>query len=278
MTALPPSNDFTGSSITEGQFKTAITNLRAFLNDLFGSTGTIQSALNTLGSLGAQSVSKTAAYTVVVADRGKVIECNGTFSLNLTAAATLAAGFSFIVRNTGSGVITIDPNSSETIDGFSTKSLASGEWAIVYCTGSLFNTFGYSVPPEGGGVTLLGTVSAASGNSVSLTGLTLTNYKFLHIYFTGISLSGSAPANLYFSSNNANTGQGTISATLESATYHGFAAIDLSTGVLAMIRSGDLTNSLVGNITTSSTAVYFRWESTKTFDGAGGQFKIYGVK
>jgi uncharacterized protein (UPF0333 family) len=50
MPALPPASDFTGSAVTEGQFKTAMTGLRSFLNDLFGADGTKSTALATLGA------------------------------------------------------------------------------------------------------------------------------------------------------------------------------------------------------------------------------------
>ena len=50
MTALPPSTDFTGAAITEAQFKTAISNLRAYLAGLFGSDGTAATAIATLGA------------------------------------------------------------------------------------------------------------------------------------------------------------------------------------------------------------------------------------
>ncbi len=82
------------------------------------------------------SAAKTANYTVVASDRGRLIDCtSGTFTLTLTAAATLGDGFAFAVRNSGSGVITIDPNGAELIDGAATITLAAGETAFVMCTG-----------------------------------------------------------------------------------------------------------------------------------------------
>lgn len=51
--ALPPSADFTGSGVTEGGFKTALTQLRAFLADLLGTTGVQADALTALGIVNA---------------------------------------------------------------------------------------------------------------------------------------------------------------------------------------------------------------------------------
>lgn len=148
MATLPLATAFTDSAVTEGEFKTAITDQRDYLSGLFGSDGTAATALATLGALGADTVAKTANYTVLTTDRGKVFLCSGTFTLSLTAAATLADGFNFAVINTGSGTITIDPNSTEQIDGVSTKKINVGGWAVVTCTGSAFWTMANTVSPN----------------------------------------------------------------------------------------------------------------------------------
>lgn len=154
MTALPPSTDFTGASITEAQFKTALTSLRSFISELLGTSGTDKvAALTALGAILGDSLDKTGAYTVVAADKGKVINCTtGTWTLSLTAAATLGDGFAFAVWNNGAGTITIDPNASEQIDGATTKELAAGKLAIVYCDGSKFVTVGSIATGSGSGL------------------------------------------------------------------------------------------------------------------------------
>ena len=80
-TALPLATDFTGASITEAQFKTAITSLRDYLAGLLNTTGVGGDALLALNALFATTVTKSAAYTVVVADRGfddKLLRCDGS--------------------------------------------------------------------------------------------------------------------------------------------------------------------------------------------------------
>ncbi len=95
---------------------------------------------------------KTAAYTVVAGDLGKIINCSsGTFTITLTAAATLGAGFEVTIWNTSTTTghsITIDPNSSETIDGKSTIVLRRGEGVQVVCDGSNWQT-GYKKAMRG---------------------------------------------------------------------------------------------------------------------------------
>ncbi len=70
-------------------------------------------------------LSKSANYTVLQTDDGTVILCDasgGSFTLSLTAVATLTSRFRFSVVKTDSSAntVTIDPNGAETIDGAST--------------------------------------------------------------------------------------------------------------------------------------------------------------
>lgn len=87
---------------------------------------------------------KTAAYTVVASDNGKIINCSGgSFTISLTAAATLGAGFNCWVWNAGAAAsyaVTIDPNGSETIDGVDTLILRQGEGTQVVCDGTNWRT------------------------------------------------------------------------------------------------------------------------------------------
>lgn len=142
MPALPASSSFTGSTVTEAQFKQAITDQREFLASLLGADGAIATALATMGALVSGVLTKTAAYTAVSADRGRLIDCSGTWTLSLTAAATLGSGFAFAVCNSGSGTITIDPYASETIDGTSTITLAPGISCLCVSTGTTWRIFG----------------------------------------------------------------------------------------------------------------------------------------
>lgn len=86
---------------------------------------------------------KSGAYTVVASDNNTIINCtSGTFTVSLTAAATLKTGFNCWIWNSAAGAstITIDPNGTETIDGAATMVLRAGEKVQVFCTGSAFQT------------------------------------------------------------------------------------------------------------------------------------------
>lgn len=142
MPAIPSIASFTGASVTEGEFKTALSNLHLFLTGLLGTDGTQAGGQAALGALlGAGESTKTASYTVTSADRGKVIACSGTFTVTLPDASAVGSGFALAVANYDTGTITVDPFSAQTIDGATTKTLSantmlvacavSGEWLTV---------------------------------------------------------------------------------------------------------------------------------------------------
>lgn len=143
MAAIPAISDFTDALVTEGEFKTALSGLHDYLTGLLGTAGTQAAGQAAFGALlGAGVTTRTTAYTILAADRGKVFACTGTFSLALTAAATLGAGFAVAVSNVSTGAITIDPNGAETINGAATYVVPANTSAIIACTGSAWVVIG----------------------------------------------------------------------------------------------------------------------------------------
>lgn len=152
MTALPAASAWTGSAVTEGGFKAAQNDLRAYLAALLGTDGTVATALATLGSLlGAGVATKSSNYTVVAGDRGKLLSCTGTITINLLAAATAGAGFAVVVKNSGSGTVTIDANLTESIDGSETIALKASGSAVLICDGSGWITLGRTADTKDAG-------------------------------------------------------------------------------------------------------------------------------
>ena len=88
------------------------------------------------------TLSKTANYTIVEADRDKLVKCDatsGTITITLLAAATAGDGFQLAIKKTDSGAntVVIDGNSSETIDGVTTLTLSTQyDVAVLTCDGS----------------------------------------------------------------------------------------------------------------------------------------------
>lgn len=87
------------------------------------------------------ALSKSGAYTVVAADNNKIIKCDtsgGSFQIDLTAATTLGSGFKVtIFKTSASNALTIDANSTETINGALTNVLNSlNSFVELICDGT----------------------------------------------------------------------------------------------------------------------------------------------
>lgn len=81
--------------------------------------------------------------TVLTSHRGTAfVWSGGAGTLAFTAATTLGNNFFCLVRNAGSGALTLNPDASETIDGATTIALNPTESCIVLCSGSAFYTVG----------------------------------------------------------------------------------------------------------------------------------------
>lgn len=93
--------------------------------------------------------SKSGNYTAVAADRGDLLHFTAAATLSLTAAATLTAGWTIMVRARGGDVI-VDPDSAELINGNATLKITDGLSAIIICTGTAFMTLGdFQLSPKG---------------------------------------------------------------------------------------------------------------------------------
>lgn len=79
---------------------------------------------------------KSAGYTLLATDRGRLIDCTAALEIELLAVATAGAGFYFVAKANG-GAVTLDPNGSENINGSSSSLVvADGTSAIVVCNGT----------------------------------------------------------------------------------------------------------------------------------------------
>lgn len=87
-------------------------------------------------------VAKSGTFTAGLADFKRVFACTGTWSLVFAAAATLGDGWWCAVKNEGAGVITLDPDAAELVDGAATLALAAGQSCIVYSNGAALKTVG----------------------------------------------------------------------------------------------------------------------------------------
>lgn len=74
-----------------------------------------------------QAVTPRTANTILTAaDNGNLFDCTGTWTQTIAAMATIVVGWNVYLRNLGTGIITVDPNADETIDGVATGVIYPG--------------------------------------------------------------------------------------------------------------------------------------------------------
>lgn len=119
---------------------------------------------------------------------------------------------------------------------------------------------------------LLGTLTTTSGAAQTLSGLTLTPYKFVRLVFNGVSIS--TAANFYVSV----VAVASVALVSSVELIYGFCDIDLSNGVGVILSSFSTTQKVAGGATGYSTATtsITVTATAGTFDA--GSIKIYGVK
>lgn len=110
-----------------------------------------------------------------VADWGRTFIATASFTQTFTAVATLGDGWHCWIINASTGNLTLDPNSTEQIDGANTLVLRPGESCKVECNGSALRTVGLTpVLGKGADVASASTINldAATGRLVDVTGTT----------------------------------------------------------------------------------------------------------
>lgn len=118
-------------------------------------------------------------YTAGVSDRSKAfIWTGGAGTLSLTAAPALGNDWFVQVRNGGTGDLTIDPNSSENINGAATLTLSPGDSCIIITDGTQFWTIGFGQSAVYAFSVLQIDVSGSGNYTLSIAELNKTAYIF----------------------------------------------------------------------------------------------------
>jgi len=147
--------------------------------------------LTAIGTTLNQSYGVTAYYssaTIPTTSRAQLITwAGGAGTLTLPASGTAGANWFFMVKNIGTGIVTLQPSGTDTIDGNSYQQLQLTESIVLVCNGSGWNSFGYgrsnsfaytelALSVTGGTTTL---TSAQAANTIQIYTGTLTSNQIL---------------------------------------------------------------------------------------------------
>lgn len=125
---------------------------------------------------------KTANYAFTANDRAQtIINTGGSVTFSFAAAATLGNDWFVLVKNSGTGTVTLDPNGAETIDGSATLILNANDACFVITDGANFYTVGRGQTIS---TSITRLVKSVAG-SADVT-LTSTEAAYTIIDFTGI--------------------------------------------------------------------------------------------
>jgi hypothetical protein len=108
---------------------------------------------------------RTSNTSLASADKGKLFDVtSNSFTQTIDAASSLGNGWYCYYRNSGTGIVTIDPNGAETIDGSATVAVTPGIGFVLVCDGSNFYTIGRTNQ----GRTLISTITASASATVDV--------------------------------------------------------------------------------------------------------------
>lgn len=130
-------------------------------------------------------------YTVLTGDRGKLVTLSNASSVAVTlpqAGGTFPSGWYAVLRNTGSGTVTVTPTTS-TISGAASATLETGEWMLVTSDGANYQASSNRVT-AGANVTVTksssGVQIAATSSSFAVqeVAVTVTSSELLNLFST----------------------------------------------------------------------------------------------
>lgn len=237
---------------------------------------------------------KTAAYTVVSGDLGAIINCSGatSFTVSLTAAATLGSGFNVWIWNnttTTAMAVTIDPNSTETIDGKTTLILRQGEGTQIVCDGTNWQTGDkktmrlYTENAQTGGTRPLATgtnsfalgvgASSAGTGAIAIGFTSVTNGSFGIAIGYGTT-AGSQDNTVSIGTNSAGSGSTTGGAGISAMALGGSYASGTDSFAAAVANN----TSTYGATAANAVAIGYQNKASATYSAAiGGRTSVAGV-
>jgi hypothetical protein len=117
-----------------------------------------------------------AGMTITDIYRAQLVNYSGGVgTIALDTVADIGDDFYIMLRNSGTGTLTIDPHGSETIDGQLTITMQPGESAMIVASSTAWFTVGFGRSIQYNFTQLVKDVSAYGGSSVTLTAAEASN-------------------------------------------------------------------------------------------------------
>lgn len=135
-----------GSSYTEGNAVWSPADFRTYRRKTNGAGTTDPSVDSTnWAPMAADTASirreRTSNAALAIADnRCEIVFTSGTFTQTISACATLGNGWTAVLVNDGTGIITLDPSGSEAIDGQASIVMLPGEARRLQCDGTALHS------------------------------------------------------------------------------------------------------------------------------------------
>ena len=124
-------------------------------------------ALNTTLNQSHNITSISFGYAIQASDRAGFLVWNGGVgTLTLPTASTVGNNWFVIIRNNGTGIVTVQPQGTDTVDGNSNAQLQLTESFVIVSNGTNYNTFAYGRSNQFAFTTLAKTIT---GGTVTLT-------------------------------------------------------------------------------------------------------------
>jgi hypothetical protein len=158
-----------GQAYSEGDAAISPTDLQTYRANTTTSGTTDPSASGDWTLLGAKlaitRIARTSNTIITSANNSNLIDItSGTFTQTFDPAATLGNGFFVYLKNSGTGIVTLDPNASETINGAANFALNPGAQVVIQSDGTNL----YTVIDNGASTVLLSTIVASAASTVDV--------------------------------------------------------------------------------------------------------------
>jgi len=226
------------------------------LNFVDGVTSAIQTQLDAKAPLASPALTGTPTAPTAAA-------ATNTTQIATTAFVTTADN---LKANLASPALTGTPTAPTATVGTNTTQIATTAFVLANV-------------PAAGGMTLLGTLTTTSGSTQTLSGLTLTDYKFIIVRLNGVS----STSNTYFRIQGGAGSNSDISETMSNVSNLIYAEVSIELASSNAFYASTIGNSNANTIqrvngTSVTTAV-----TSLTFSPAAGNFdagtiRVYGVK